>query len=324
MWTFPFCKDYELASRETNFNLQPMRPLRLLLIYLAFVFLGAALLAPWIYLLAQQLANQSSTFAQLANLPFHRYVNRTLLLLAVAGLWQFLKALKIRNWNELGFASVKLHWKKSTPGFLIGFCSLAIVATLAISFGARAIDLKHSAASIIANTLGAALTAIVVAVLEEALFRGALFGALRKVYAWPMALIISSAVYAILHFFGKPEPTASINWSSGFVTLGGMFGGFTNLQTLVPGFINLLIVGLILGFVFQKSGNLYFSIGLHAGWIFWLKSYGLLTNKVPDFSSQFLGSGKMIDGWLATIVLLVVFVFLFARWNKIKNYSDAT
>jgi CAAX protease family protein len=54
---------------------------------------------------------------------------------------------------------------------------------------------------------------------------------------------------------------------------------------------------------YQRSGNLYFSVGLHAGWIFWLKSYGFLTNPGVAGNAWFWGSRKLIDGWLAFLVL---------------------
>src|SRR5882724_3383997 len=54
-----------------------MRPLRALGIYIAVVFLGGALLVPWLYSLAQAWAG---TVPQLAHQPFHRFVNRALLI----------------------------------------------------------------------------------------------------------------------------------------------------------------------------------------------------------------------------------------------------
>ena len=41
---------------------------------------------------------------------------------------------------------------------------------------------------------------MIVAVIEEILFRGALFGVLRKAMPWPGALAVSSAVYSAVHF----------------------------------------------------------------------------------------------------------------------------
>jgi membrane protease YdiL (CAAX protease family) len=299
-----------------------MRPVCLLLIYISIVFLGAALIAPWVFLFCQFAGSHNSLFQFLAEFPFHRFVNRSLLFLTLLGLWPFLRSLGICSWKELGFAPLKSHWKKSVSGFFLGFCSLAAVAMIVILFGARTIDLRHAGISLAADLLGATLAAIAVATLEETLFRGALFGALRKTNPWPFALVISSAIYALLHFFAKPESPAVIQWNSGLIILSSMFRGFADFKMLVPGFFNLFIVGVILGFVFQRTGNLYFSIGLHAGWIFWLKSYGLLTDRVARMDFGIWGSGKIIDGWLATAVLLFVFGILLARSETQKRALD--
>src|SRR5690242_18329191 len=67
-------------------TLRSMRPMRSLLVYLAVVFLGAAMLSPWVYWLAQSGAGHSGVLARLSAQPFHRYVNRCLLALAIIGL----------------------------------------------------------------------------------------------------------------------------------------------------------------------------------------------------------------------------------------------
>ena len=82
-----------------------------------------------------------------------------------------------------------------------------------------------------------------------------------------------------------------------------MLGGFLDFYALVPGFFSLTLVGVLLGLAYQRTGNLYFSIGLHAGWIFWLKIFGAFTADVPHTAAWFWGTGKMIDGWLAFFVL---------------------
>jgi membrane protease YdiL (CAAX protease family) len=299
-----------------------MRPVCLLLIYIVSVFVGAALVAPWIYQLAQAAASSHPTFQFLSQYPFHRFVNRSLLFLALAGLWPFLRCLGIRSWEDLGFTRPALHWKNAVTGFFVGFCSLATLAVVAIFFGARRLDFHHSGTALFGALLAATGAAIAVAVLEECLFRGALFGALRKTNSWPVALAISSIIYALVHFFGKPESPEIIRWTSGFATLGSMFAGFAELATLLPKFFNLFIVGAILAFAFQRTGSLYFPIGLHAGWIFWLRSYGVLTNRAPERIPWLWGSAKIIDGWLATAVLLLVFGFLLNRYQPQKRVID--
>ena len=99
-------------------------------------------------------------------------------------------------------------------------------------------------------------------------------------------------------------------WYSGFVQLAGMVRGFLELGQLVLGFLNLTLAGVILGLAYQRSGSLYFSIGLHAGWIFWLKSYGFMTRELPATHPWLWGSSKLIDGWGALAVLGVTLGFV--------------
>src|SRR5207247_1073132 len=85
-------------------------------------------------------------------------------------------------------------------------------------------------------------------------------------------------------------------------------GGFFDGKTLVPGFFNLTLAGIILGLAYQRLNHLYFSIGLHAGWIFWLKSYGFLTDPGSGANQWLWGTRKLIDGWLAFAVLIVIWL----------------
>jgi membrane protease YdiL (CAAX protease family) len=287
-----------------------MRPLRALVIYIATVFIGGALFAPWLWRVARLFAH---LFPQAANAPFHRILDRSFLFFALAGLWPVLRSLGATSWRDIGLIPPYGQWKKLFGGLLIGFFSLAFVAGIAIGFGGRGVvqDLAaHKVVGIIFSAIG---TAVVVATLEEILFRGGIFGGLRRVLYWPFALLISSAIYALVHFLQRVELAGPVVWSSGLVLLPQKLGGFADFHALVPGFFNLTLAGVLLGLAYQRSGNLYFSIGLHAGWIFWLKTYGAFTTDAPRVPVWFWGSGKMIDGWLAFIALavtLVVFKFL--------------
>lgn len=279
-----------------------MRPLRTLVIYIAVVFIGGALLAPWLYFLAQHFAGQ---FPKIANSPFHRYVNRALLGLALIGLWPLLKNLGATSPRDFGLVSPLGQMKKLGGGFLLGFFSLAIVAGIALASGARTFEQNLTAAKLAEKLFAAAGSAIVVAVLEEILFRGGLFGSLKKVFHWIFALIVSSAIYAIVHFMESAREPSVVTWHSGFGTLALMLRNFTNWQAVFPGFFNLTLAGAILALAYQRTGNLYFSIGLHAGWIFWLKSYGFLTLQTKGVNPWIWGGGRLaiVNGWLALPVL---------------------
>jgi membrane protease YdiL (CAAX protease family) len=285
-----------------------MRPLPALSIYIGAVFLGGALVAPWLYWLTQSVAQ---SFPHLANSPFHRFVNRSLLGLALIGLWPLFRGLGIRSWKEFGLTNPTPNGKRLVAGFSVGFSSLAIVAFAALGTGARM--LMDDQAHLIRKLLGAALTAIVVAVLEEILFRGALFGTLRRGMHWGLALIVSSIIYALVHFMESARVTGPVLWYSGFEVLPRMLRGLVQWQLLIPGLLNLTLAGVLLALAYQRTGNLYFSIGLHAGWIFWLKSYGIFTREVSGANAWIWGGAKLIDGWVASLVLaptLIVFLRL--------------
>jgi uncharacterized protein len=75
---------------------------------------------------------------------------------------------------------------------------------------------------------------------------------------------------------------------------------------LVPAFVNLTLAGMVLGLAYHFTGDILTSIGIHAGWIFWLKFYGFLTKAVPGTDQVFWGTRKLVDGWLAFVALVVV------------------
>ena len=287
--------------------------MRALGIYMIAVFVGGALLAPLLYWLAQSFAGE---FPKIANSPFHRFINRSLLSVALLGLWPLFRALGAGSLTEVGLVPRKCHWKELGVGFALGFVSLAIVAAIALAGGARVMEPIDG--RLWQRLFGAALTATVVAVLEEVLFRGAIFGALRKAFHWVKALIISSMIYALVHFMQSASPGGTVHWYSGLEILPQMLRGFADFHQLFPGFLTLTVAGLLLGLAYQRTGALYFSIGLHAGWIFWLKSYGILTRAAGSGQDWFWGKGKLIDGWLALGVMvgvLVVFVRTSGKTN---------
>jgi membrane protease YdiL (CAAX protease family) len=285
-----------------------------LVIYLAAVFIGGSLLAPWLWWLVHGIAPASSA---LVRVPFHRYVDRSLLLIALAGLWPLLRALGAVSCREIGLGPSAGQGKRLGGGLLLGFGSLAVLAALTLAAHQRVWRPDMPVGKITGILLGALGTAALVATLEEILFRGGIFGGLRRVLPWKLALLMSSAIYALVHFLQPAELTGPVSWNSGLLLLPLKLAGFVDGHRLVPGFFSLTLVGVMLGLAYQRTGNLYFSIGLHAGWIFWLKSYGAFTVAAAPAVSWFWGTDKLIDGWLAFLVLSAVLAG-FLMWPSEK------
>jgi membrane protease YdiL (CAAX protease family) len=297
-----------------------MRPLRALILYILCVFIGGALLAPLLWHLAQFGAQ---LFPRLAEAPFHRFMDRSFLILALAGLWPFLQALGATSFSEIGLSTASGPSRHLLRGFAVGFGSLAILALLVIIGGGRTLAHDVTVHKILSAILSGLATAIVVGTLEEILFRGGIFGGLRRILAWQFALFISSAVYALVHFLQPADLTGPVHWNSGLILLPAVLHGFVDLRLLLPGFFNLTLVGLLLGLAYQRTRALYFSIGMHAGWIFWLKTYGAFTLAAPTAALWFWGSNKMIDGWLSAVVLVITLICfpVFCPRHKNAPYS---
>lgn len=287
-----------------------MRPLRAVGLYLLFVFLGGALLAPWVYKFVQGCAQALPGAYALAAKPFGRYVNRSFLLVAILGLRPFLRGVELPSLRSLGLGRRSDAPTRLLMGFLLGFLSLAVIVVVALWDGARVRSPELSAIGIVGRAMKAALAAALIGTIEELFFRGALFGALRKTFHWTLALGLSSVLYGVLHFLDRAPAPSAVVWSSGLSALASMGGGLADPARLVPGLFNLVLVGVILGLAYQRSGSLHFSIGLHAGWVFWLKMYGSVTDHVPGAALWFFGTNKLVDGWLGSLVLGAVFVLL--------------
>lgn len=289
-----------MPQAQTTHDGRQGRPILALALYLVAVFAGGALLAPRLHHALQALAPGT----QLARTPFARVVNRSLLLVALLGIPFYVRASGIRRWADVGVPR-RLRWRRVAAGFALGFCSLAAVCAVALAAGARTLG-PRTPGELAGQFAGALATALFVAVVEELLFRGAIYGGLRRAMPWGAALLASSAIYAIVHFMARPANPPRIDWLSGVRVLPTMLAGMLEPGGLVPALANLTLAGMILGLAYVFTGDILASIGIHAGWIFWLKYYGFLTRAVPGTDPVFWGTRKLVDGWLAFVALVVV------------------
>jgi membrane protease YdiL (CAAX protease family) len=288
------------------------RPLLALVLFLVAVFVGGALLAPWLHHLLQAAAPGT----KLARTSFARVVNRSLLLVALLGVPFYVRASGIRRWADVGADPRHVRWRRVAVGFALGFVSLAAVCGIAVAAGGRALS-PRTPGQLAGHFAGALATAAVVAVMEELLFRGAIFGGLRRALPWGAALVASSAIYAIVHFMARPANPPQIGWLSGLRVLPTMLAGMAQPGGLAPAFLNLTLAGCVLALAYHFTGDILTSIGIHAGWIFWLKFYGYLTKAVAGVDPVFWGTRKLVDGWLAFVALVVVLAVVAAYARRL-------
>lgn len=285
-----------------------MRAAGILTIYFLGVLFGAALLAPPLYHLGQWLAVETGWLPSLASQPFHRYLNRCLLIVALAGLWPITRAFRLRTASSLGLTGGAERWRRLGLGWAVGFASLFAVALALVAVGGRGLNFSHTVPGLLTLVGKAMLSAIVVALLEEVLFRGVIFGALRQSISLPAAIVGSAVIYAGLHFMARVEHPGPVAWSSGLALLPRMMHGMIAPENLFPAGLTLTVGGAALALAYQRTGSLWFSLGLHAGWVFWLKVFKSVTVTGAQSGGAFWGTDKLLDGWFALAVMAGILV----------------
>jgi uncharacterized protein len=146
--------------------------------------------------------------------------------------------------------------------------------------------------------------------LEEIFFRGILFLGLREQGSPLRAYVLANLFYSLLHFV-KPGEGYFLNGVeplAGFRHLLTTFEPLLEPIPLLPGIFGLFLIGVILSYALARTGNLYLSIGLHAGWVFALK----VIRVFGDFTREDLGwafgstDPKIVSGFVTWIGIALV------------------
>ncbi len=287
-----------------------------LLGYFAAIILFGVLTAPLLFWAAQGLAAEG-ILPVLATFDFESFFHRALLLGALLFLWPFLRWLRVKGPRDLGLAP-KRHWLRDLGiGFLLSalpvlFCEIALVQSGVYSMR------DNSDWGAIGKVM---LTAAVVPIIEESLFRGLFLGVLlRGLRRWP-AVVLSAAIFSIIHFLKAPDQTTTaVQWHSGFVSLAHSFDQFGEPMLVLAGFTTLFIIGLILADARILTQSLWLPIGLHAGWILASAVFAKLARR--NFEAlPWLGKNMLI-GLVPLAVCLVSWVLLRA-WLRYAPPPDS-
>lgn len=299
-----------------------MRIAVLLAGYLVMVFVGGGLLAPWVWWLAKGLAgaHPAAWVVALTDHPFHRYVHRCVLVLAVLGLVPLARVLGCRRWRDLGWAADPAWARRVVGGMTVGVAMFLGVAAAEGWLGFRQWRETPGILEVLRRAGAAAVAGIAVGVLEETLFRGVLCGGLRRHTGWPAAIVLSGGVYALLHFLQRPPSPGDLHAGSGLILVGQM----VDVLKVPPGMELrggvLWVAGILLGWLYYRTGSLWVPFGLHAGWIMAIKMGAVLTQSVPDR----LGGGRSLEkigsDALAILVVLVTWGVWAARdsWRRVR------
>lgn len=282
-----------------------------IIVLCAAVVLGGALLAPPLYWAGQWAAvNSAGLLPQLAGIPFPRYLSRAIMVTALCAVVPWLRWLGIRSFADLGLQQNRRRWQDLALGAGISTGGLAIATVILLASGWAVVREPM-------RWYGVAMavpTGVVVALIEESFFRGALFGALRRSLRWPAALAFLSLLFALVHFVKPVVGVAGglssglIGWTSGFDHLPHAVARFAEPQQLFSGFVTLVLLGWILGWTVVRTDSLFVALGLHGGWIFSLRLFRAGTERIGE-PGWWVGKG-IRTGLLPLLLLLASWALL--------------
>lgn len=289
-----------------------MRDLFTIIILFILILLCGALLSFPVYKLIQPFVD----------IALNKLISFTSTICGLLLLCLWLKRENRLNLETLGF--IKSHPAVAATQALIGFFAgiiiIVILTSALVLLGIHQIepDLSFNPAAGGRIIMGALFAGVMVGLVEETIYRGALFGGLLARMRPLGAILLSSIIYSGVHFLKFREVPADLplTWVSGVQLLPGAFYRFSD-PAITDAFLSLLAFGVLLAMVRLKSGTLYQCMGLHAGVVATFKIVNKTTDYVPYNNLAFLVNKYDHQlGYLAlfclTVCILVYYRFAFA------------
>lgn len=246
--------------------------------------------------------------------PFPRIFDRTMMAALLIALLVFARRLDLVGLLREGFARPLAHSREFALGLGLSLGVIAILFALAAAAGCGHL---LPVLPLIGRALKYSAAAILIAVIEEAFFRAFLLAGIRADHGPRIALIASSLVYAVAHILRSPAHI----YLSGYYPL----AGFQNLalsaarlahpMEVLPVLIGLFLLGIVLGQAFMLTGKVYFSVGLHAGFVIGAKTWPLVVDHlgVPRWLA---GPGPVPliaapAAWVAALIIAIALPLMF-------------
>lgn len=243
-------------------------------------------------------------------MAFHKVISRTTVLSGLIFSLFYLRFYGLLNRENLGFHTLNDNGRRLFfRGFAAGMIILILLDGILLLLDIYSFDerLVITPGSFLLVVIKAMITGLLVGLIEETIFRGALFGGLRKQSNAAIAVFVTSFVYAAVHFLkyrAVPE-NMDIGWFTGIEIFPAALFRFSNPVT-IDSFITLFILGCLFAMVRLRSQSLIACIGLHAGIVATLKVFNYLTNFSGGTSFDYLVNKYDHQfGYLASSLLLL-------------------
>jgi membrane protease YdiL (CAAX protease family) len=260
------------------------------------------------------------------DLAFRKYLNYATLISGVITCFIYLQINNLLSFNAFGFSGKCNKFLMNLfNGFSYGIAIMLIIEIILFILKIHELDFYRGLwiFSNISFLSKALLTGLLIALIEELIFRGAFFSGLYKKTGASITILFTSFVYAAVHFVRYPDliTDTGIGWLTGIKMMPDAFRRFHE-WAITDYFLTLFIFGILLGLLRLKHKNIAACIGAHAGIVVLIKIANYFTNRTNSSDFDYLVSPyNSTFGWISFYVILLFTIFYFIKLkNKNNNY----
>jgi CAAX protease family protein len=251
-------------------------------------------------------------------LAFRKYLTYATLIsgLIISGI--YLQLYNLLSFKAFGYSGTVTRFLSSMlNGFVYGMIIMLMIELVLFLLGIHELDPSRSYTfnSISLLLIKAVLAGLLIGLIEESIFRGALFSGLYKQTGAVITVFFSSLVYSTVHFIRYRDLPADtdISWLTGLSMMPEAFRRFSE-WSILDYFLTLFIFGVLLGLLRLKHKNIAACIGVHAGIVMLIKIADYFTNRTHNSNFDYLVSQyNSTFGWISFIVILLFTIFYFVK-----------
>ncbi len=297
-----------------------------IVLYLVLTLLLGSLLTPWLFLAGKEIVREGwladgpwvYVHGALDRTPFSRYFKRAIMIVALIGLFPLVRSLRFRSWRDLQIRRNPRALLDFSAGALLGagFVLFMGAGSLYMGFFVREADAEWG---VIPKLIA---TAITVGILEESLFRGGVLGVCLRKMSTRSAVVLTSAVFALIHFFKPPRlnvAESQVSWTTGFDMVALAFARLMDWQTVAAEFFTLLTLGILLAIVRMRTWSLWLPIGLHAGLVFGYQLFNKHTDDAPAIDQWVPWFGEDLKTGVIPLFVILVTGVLANLWIDLSR-----
>jgi CAAX protease family protein len=284
-----------------------VRTLRLLALVLGLLAI-TAVTSPWIAIGLDALGG---------DFKFSRVYNRVFEGLLVVGILLGWRRLDLGNAAEIGLRHPA--WARDLRrGLLIGVVGVAAGVAACWLGEAMVPALRYDPAKTLWKAAAGCLGAVIVAIGEEALFRGVLLRRFTADMGRVGGVLLTTAIYAVVHAL-RPGGSKEAYPMAGIDRTVALFAPLAEPGVL-PSVVGLFGLGLVLAAARLASGSLWLSIGIHAAYVAVFR-VGRLVLDIRKTPAWLIGPGwpPLIGGVAGLVAVLVTAALL---WRAVRSRAD--